>query len=180
MTPTTTTIPMTTVTSIATTTIEEIKTIIIGPQAGTPTVVLASPTPISGVDGTGLATANLDDIPTYPLILPFELELYGVRSSSISVSVNGWVSLGLSDVGEFVNTPLPAHSLPDTAFVVYWYDLFVYQGTPQGLYYEISGENENRTLSIEWYTSLYQNPAGYTHFSESYTAHPRPLAVIVC
>lgn len=164
-TPTTTSIPLTTVTSTSTSTIEEIKTIIIGPQAGTPTVVLASPTPITGVDSAGLATSNLDDLPAYPLTLPFELELYGVRSRDITVSINGWVALETSLNGVFVNTPLPATSLPDTAFVVYWYDLYIYQGTPQGLYYEVSGDVGNRSVSIEWYTSLYQNRVGYTHFS---------------
>lgn len=167
-----TSISSTTVTTTPTTTIDEIKTVIIGPQAGTPTVVLASPTPITGVSN-GLATSDVDDSPTYPLTLPFELELYGVRSSSISVSINGWVSVGNSDFTTYVNTPLPAVGLPDTVFSAYWYDLYVYAGTPQGLYYEVAGEVGSRTVAIEWYTSLYRNSVGYTHFSKF--PHFRPL-----
>ncbi|GIZ46717.1 hypothetical protein CKM354_000983100 [Cercospora kikuchii] len=162
-----------TLTPVITSTIVETTTVLIGQQFGTPTVVLASPTPITGVDGDGLATQDFDD-ERYPIELPFPIELYGTRTRSVVVAVNGWISLG-NDSGtvdhySFNNAQLPRMNsdddwgLPDTVFLPYWNDLFIAQGTAQGLYYEIAGTSPNRNVSFEWYTSLYQQPTGYYHF----------------
>lgn len=160
-------------TPIVTSTILETTTVLIGQQFGAPTVVLARPTAITGVDSDGLATKDFDD-ERYPIELPFKLEAYGIRSSRVMVSVNGWIALsrdsGSVDHYSFVNAQLPRmntdddYGLPDTAFLPYWNDLFVAQGTAQGLYYEIGGEAPNRNVSFEWYTSLYSQPLGYYHF----------------
>ncbi|KAF2216477.1 hypothetical protein CERZMDRAFT_93767 [Cercospora zeae-maydis SCOH1-5] len=162
-----------TVTPVVRSTTVETTTVLIGQQFGTPTVVLARPTPITGVDGEGLATQDFDD-ERYPIELPFDIEAYGTRSRTVIVGVNGWVALsndsGTVDHYSFDNAQLPRMNsdddwgLPDTAFLPYWNDLFVAQGTTQGLYYEIAGIAPNRNVSFEWYTSLYQQPTGYYHF----------------
>jgi hypothetical protein len=125
------------------------------------------------VDEDGLATANFDD-ELYPIEIPFDLEVYGVRSRNLVVSVNGWIALsndsGSFDHYGFDNSELPANNsnddfgLPSTVFLPYWNDLYVYDGTAQGLYYEIAGEAPQRNVSFEWYTSLYLQPTGYYHF----------------
>ena len=173
-------------TPIITSTILETTTVLIGQQYGAPTVVLASPTAITGVDSDGLATQDFDD-ERYPIQLPFEIEAYGVRSSNVMVAVNGWIALsndtGTVDHYSFDNAQLPRMNtdddwgLPDTAFLPYWDDLFVAQGTAQGLYYEIGGEAPNRNASFEWYTSLYSQAAGYYHFIATFQ-EAKPGAVV--
>ncbi|KAI5357789.1 hypothetical protein Slin14017_G118020 [Septoria linicola] len=160
-------------TPLVTSTLVETTTILIGQQFGEPTVVLASPTPLTGVNAEGLATQDFDD-ERYPVELPFEIEAFGVRSSSLVVSVNGWIALsddtGSIDHYSFDNSQLPRMNsnddwgLPDTVFLPYWNDLFIAQGTAQGLYYEVSGTSPNRNVSFEWYTSLYSQSTGYYHF----------------
>lgn len=149
-------------------------TIILGAVTGTPSVVLPSPTPITGVDSNGLATAYADDLPTYAVTLPFAVQLYGTTTNVVHISVNGWLSL-TSDVDyDEIPSQLPVDSpnedfdLPDTCFLPFWNDLFIYKDTPQGLYYEIDGQAPNRTVSFEWYVDLYGNPRHYNHFLATY------------
>jgi hypothetical protein len=105
-----------TTTPVVTSTILETTTVLIGQQYGAPTVVLASPTPITGVDGSGLATEDFDD-ERYPIQLPFEIEAYGVRSSNLMVAVNGWIALsndtGSVDHYSFDNSQLPRNNTDD-------------------------------------------------------------------
>lgn len=56
-------------------------------------------------------------------------------------------------------------SLPDTTAAGYWDDLYIYQGTPQGLYYEAYGVSLHRNLTFEWYTSHYGDSSQYYHFT---------------
>jgi hypothetical protein len=136
--------------------------------------VLPSPTPITGVNANGLATADLDDLPVYQVTLPFALQLYGVSSDVVQVSVNGWIALTNDVSPSYVPSQLPVGSangatgLPDTCFLPYWNDLYIYAGTPQGLYYQVDGEAPNRKVSFEWYTDLFGNRGHYNHFLATY------------
>ena len=56
-------------------------------------------------------------------------------------------------------------SRPTYALLPFWADLYIYEGTPQGIYYEVAGDAPNRTLTVEWYVSRYQNRDQYYHFS---------------
>lgn len=132
----------------------------------TPSLVLAAPTAITGVDANGLATADYDDY-AFPLTLPFELEIYGVNTSTISICVNGLIGSGSFTYCDYVNEQLPSTST-DWAFLPYWLDLFIYEGTPQGLYYEVSGTAPERTLTFEWYTATFENSDTYYHFTASF------------
>ncbi|KAG9604931.1 hypothetical protein KCU77_g3821, partial [Aureobasidium melanogenum] len=174
VTPTTIITPLATSTPVTTTTIISTTTVTVGAVVGTPSVVLPSPTPITGVDANGLATANLDDLPAYQVTLPFAMQLYGVSSNVVQVSVNGWIALTNDVSPSYVPSQLPvgtstgAAGLPDTCFLPYWNDLYIYAGTPQGLYYQVDGEAPNRKVSFEWYTDLFGNQGHYNHFLATY------------
>jgi hypothetical protein len=51
----------------------------------------------------------------------------------------------------------------------YWDDLYVYGNTPQGLYYKVDGAAPARTVTFEWYTSHYQDPTQYYHFTAKFS-----------
>jgi hypothetical protein len=78
-------------------------------------------------------------------------------------SIHQWITLSSDANDLYTNTALPASALPDTAIAAYWDDLFIYQGTPQGVYYEVDGSAPDRSISFEWYTSHYQDPSQYYH-----------------
>ncbi|RMY14520.1 hypothetical protein D0868_01405 [Hortaea werneckii] len=52
----------------------------------------------------------------------------------------------------------------DTAALPLWADLYIYNGTQQGIYYEITGTAPNRQVSFEFYESLYSDPTQSYHF----------------
>lgn len=114
-----------------------------------------------------MAQSSYDD-GYFSVTIPFPLQLFGQSSSNLYVGVNGWVSLTNYPKGSYVNTQLPASALPDTCFVNYWSDLYVYSGTQQGIYYQIDGAVGSRTASFEWYTSTYGNSNGYYHFVSTF------------
>jgi hypothetical protein len=55
--------------------------------------------------------------------------------------------------------------LPDHVLAPFWADLYIYKGTPQGIYYEETGKAPNRKLEVEWYVSRYSNAKQYYHFT---------------
>lgn len=101
------------------------------------------------------------------------MTFYGQSSATILVSVNGWMSIvGIATDGYF-NQPLPSwgfyyDQMPDTSIAPYWDDLYIYQGIPQGIYYQIDGQAPARTLTIEWYTSHFTDRSQYYHFTLTY------------
>lgn len=95
---------------------------------------------------------------------PFPLTIYDRSSDQVYVSVNGLLSLD-SGSGSYTNSKLPSSGVPSYTVMGLWGDLYIYQGTPQGLYYEVSGEIGSRTLIFEWYTSHYHQPNEYYHFT---------------
>jgi hypothetical protein len=59
---------------------------------------------------------------------------------------------------------LPTSSFSGTTAFPYWDDLYIYSGTPQGIYYASQGNAPNRTLVFEFYTSHYSQANQYYHF----------------
>lgn len=145
-----TTVP---VTSVSTTTVYGTLTV--------PGVQLANPTPILG--SLSGAPRDIDD-EYFHLDLPFAIGAFGKTSSSIWLEVNGCVSLE-AGFGTYVNTALPASSIySDTTLLGYWDDLYIYRGTQQGIYYDVTGEIGSRELKFEFYTSAFVRPTEYFHF----------------
>ncbi|MDP6261866.1 MAG: C25 family cysteine peptidase [Candidatus Marinimicrobia bacterium] len=55
--------------------------------------------------------------------LPFTFSFYGVPYSSISVSSNGWIAFGHSELESFRNYPVPGAGGPSPMVAVFWDDL---------------------------------------------------------
>ncbi|KAK5728352.1 hypothetical protein LTR15_001487 [Elasticomyces elasticus] len=83
------------------------------------------------------------------VVIPFALTVYGVASSTVTVSSNGYA---INGVGIF-----PC-----------WDDLLISVGTPQGVFYGVDGTAPNRAITFEWYTSHYGNATFYYHFLASF------------
>ncbi|KAK7186057.1 hypothetical protein DPSP01_000665 [Paraphaeosphaeria sporulosa] len=96
--------------------------------------------------------------------IPFEVGLYGVTSRTLIVGINGYVSPGSRDSGAYTNGSLPNDGADVPSWVPYWSDLYIYSGTAQGIYQQIDGDENHRTLSIEFFMSFYGASSSYTHF----------------
>jgi hypothetical protein len=62
----------------------------------------------------------------------------------------------------------PNQYLPSLTIAGLFDDLYIYQGTQQGIYYEIVGETGSRQVIFEFYMSAYQRPTEYYHFSMTF------------
>ncbi|KAI6857652.1 uracil-DNA glycosylase [Hortaea werneckii] len=142
-------------------------------------LALASPTAIIG-DLNG-SPVDYDDVVSSEIELPFQVWLYSQSSANVRVSTNGVVGFTTLN-NEFDNIDLPyfgfsnCSDIPsddgsgsdtcftDTAALPLWADLYIYNGTQQGIYYEITGTTPNRQVSFEFYESLYSDPSQSYHF----------------
>ena len=61
------------------------------------------------------------------------------------------------------------YQMPYYAAMALWDDLYMYDGTPQGLYYQVDGPVGSRTVTFEWYTSFFQQPSRYYHLSAQFS-----------
>ncbi|RMY22458.1 hypothetical protein D0867_02699 [Hortaea werneckii] len=147
--------------------------------SGSVTLALASPTAIIG-DLSG-SSVDYDDVVSSEIELPFQIWLYSQSSVNVRVSTNGVVGFTTLN-NEFDNIDLPyfgfsnCSTIPsedgsgsdtcftDTAALPLWTDLYIYNGTQQGIYYEITGTAPNRQVSFEFYESLYSDPTQSYHF----------------
>lgn len=131
-----------------------------------PGVILSSPTAIVG--SLSGAAGSYDDY-YYGLTLPFAIGAYGKFNTQISLSINGRVCLGSNDNHAYSNYPLPDSQLvASTCVMGYFDDLYIYQGTQQGIYYQISGAIGQRRLDFEYYVSHYITSTEYYHFTMSF------------
>ena len=55
--------------------------------------------------------------------LPFPFTFYGIEYNSITVSTNGWIALGETQMGSFRNTMVPGPGGPAPMIAVFWDDL---------------------------------------------------------
>ncbi|RMY62887.1 hypothetical protein D0865_00195 [Hortaea werneckii] len=147
--------------------------------SGSVTLALASPTAIIG-DLSG-SSVDYDDVVSSEIELPFQIWLYSQSSANVRASTNGVVGLTTLN-NEFDNIDLPyfgfsnCSTIPsedgsgsdtcftDTAASPLWADLYIYNRTQQGIYYEITGTAPNRQVSFEFYESLYSDPTQSYHF----------------
>ncbi|KAK6000506.1 hypothetical protein QM012_003752 [Aureobasidium pullulans] len=161
-----TTQPASTVTSVppAVTTTQTLVTSSSAPAAqgasttAAPTVVLASPTAIFS------SSQNHDDDLAWP-IMPFAINLCGYNFTNVTVSVNGVLGFGITN--SYWPSSLPQYSTLSPscyALMPFWADLYIYQGTAQGIYYEVDGTLPSRTLTFEYYASYYQQSNKCYHF----------------
>ncbi|KAI7289620.1 hypothetical protein KC352_g3638, partial [Hortaea werneckii] len=147
--------------------------------SGGVSLALASPTAIIG-DLSG-SSVDYDDVVSSEIELPFQVWLYSQSSANVRVSTNGVVGFTTLN-NEFDNINLPyfgfsnCSDIPqedgsgsdtcftDTAALALWADLYIYNGTQQGIYYEITGTAPNRQVTFEFYESLYSDPTQSYHF----------------
>jgi hypothetical protein len=112
------------------------------------------------------APEDIDDT-FVPLDLPFAVTLYGYASTRVWVSDNGMLCLD-GDTNAVKNRegqPLPSRNdIPRYSMFPFWTDLKITQGKPHGVYYEVTGDAPNRSLTIEWYVTRYQHESQYFHF----------------
>ena len=128
--------------------------------SNTPAVALAQPTAIAG-DVNG-APQDIDDN-VYSVSLPVALTLYGQSSSNVMVSSNA--VLGLKTIDEsFWASPLPVRQFSGPTVLGLWTELYIYHGTQQGIYYEVTGSAPRRQTTFEFYISHISNRSAYYHF----------------
>jgi len=156
-----------------------------------PAIALARPTAIVGsVYG---APYPVDD-EAYSVVLPVNLTMYGQSSANIRVSSNGLLGLGdlnqeylntplpygggvdYSKYPQCAQQPQPqpvqeanVTAWPNTCFgdVVaagLWGDQYIYQGTQQGIYYQVDGSAPARQTSFEFYLSSFDDSTQFYHF----------------
>ncbi|KAK5170512.1 uncharacterized protein LTR77_005100 [Saxophila tyrrhenica] len=124
-----------------------------------PAVALASPTPI--IAGADVPTYGVDD-DVYPITLPFPVTMYGQSNSLLYVTSNGVISFANSYA--YSNTPMPAAPWSAAAVLGLWSDLYIYQNTDQGIYYQVDGASPNRQATFEFYLSHISSTCQYYHF----------------
>ena len=78
--------------------------------------------------------------------LPFNFRFYGIDYTEITVSTNGWVALGNSDVQSFRNYPIPGAGGPSPMIAAFWDDL---ETTSSGDVFTYFDSN-NEFVIIEW------------------------------
>jgi len=81
--------------------------------------------PLYNGSGTQLSLSdygdNQDDVTT--VNLPFTFKFYGIDYDQISVSSNGWVSMGSTSIKSFRNYHIPGPGGPSPMIAVFWDDL---------------------------------------------------------
>lgn len=61
---------------------------------------------------------------------------------------------------------LPSRNgIPPYSIFPFWTDLKICKGKPHGIYYEVVGEAPNRSLTVEWYVTRYNQESQYFHFN---------------
>ncbi|KAL1303214.1 hypothetical protein AAFC00_006632 [Neodothiora populina] len=127
------------------------------------TTYLPSPTLLTDLGADGLADDQMYEITD----VPFPIGFGNVSSSNTSVyaSVNGVLSLSAGGFAGYLPLALPAfrgdqpHFLADTAFTVFWSDLWINPASdaapypPQHIQYATQGTAPNRTFTVEWVAS---------------------------
>ncbi len=95
---------------------------------------------------------NQDDVET--ISLPFTFKFYGQEYDEISISSNGWIAMGDTDLESFRNYQIPGVGGPSKMIAVFWDDLKLSNG---GRVYTWHDQME-RKFYIEWSeVRTYQN-----------------------
>ncbi|MDP6936757.1 MAG: C25 family cysteine peptidase [Candidatus Marinimicrobia bacterium] len=108
--------------------------------------------PSYGGDGTDLNLSNSGDGnwsgngSIAHVNLPFTFRFYGIDYNEITVSTNGWVAMGSTDVQSFRNYPIPGAGGPSPMIAAFWDDL---ETTSSGDVFTYADPG-NQYLIIEW------------------------------
>ncbi|KAK6535768.1 hypothetical protein TWF281_000020 [Arthrobotrys megalospora] len=168
-------LPATLTTSFSETHTETVTDYIISTETTTitaPSLILATPTPVCCRNGADEpAPFDVDDA-YYRIEIPFEAEVYGLKSNLVFASVNGLIWLDENSQGNYwyyftdgdtngADLPLGQDDLPDVAILPFWSDLFINGGKVQGIYYQIDGE----TITLEYVVSAWGNTDNDYHFT---------------
>ncbi|TIA33675.1 hypothetical protein D6C78_07389 [Aureobasidium pullulans] len=123
-----------------------------------PTVALSSPTTIIS------SAANHDD-EIVARVVPFAISICGFSSNNLTISTNGVLGFGITS--SYQPAALPQYTaLSPTGYAVipFWADLYIAQGTSQGIYYQVDGTAGSRIMTFEYYATYYNKTANYYHF----------------
>ncbi len=91
------------------------------------------------------------------LDLPFIFPFYGIDYNQITVCVNGFIALGITNEGDFRNARLPGGQGPSPMIAAFWDDLYIPAGGGIYKYYDAA----NHSFIIEYYNLK----NGYNHSS---------------
>ncbi|RGP58960.1 peptidase s8 and s53 subtilisin kexin sedolisin [Fusarium sporotrichioides] len=106
--------------------------------------VLSKPTTI-------FAPENPVDDSSAQVSLPFAISGFGASGSNIWVSVNGFLTVNSGDGSSaFVNQPLPYAGVAPFSVFPYWDDMAVVGDGQDRIEYEVTGNNGERTVTINW------------------------------
>ena len=95
---------------------------------------------------------NQDDVET--IDLPFNFRFYGQEYNQISISSNGWIAMGESELESFRNYELPGVGGPSKMIAVFWDDLKTSNGGRVYTWYDQS----EKKFYVEWSgVRTYQN-----------------------
>ena len=89
---------------------------------------------------------NNDDVVT--ISLPFTFRFYGIEYNDISVSSNGWIAFGETDMESFRNYPMPGPGGPLQMVAVFWDDLKAGSSNTGGVYTYYNASED--MFVIEW------------------------------
>jgi subtilisin family serine protease len=111
-------------------------------------------TPFSYTTITG-TNLNLGDDSVATVSSPFPLQFGGGNFSEMFVSSNGTISFTDAYAGynNVLLTPggFPSYvQQPTTLVAPFWMDLFPVKGTPENVFWEVTGTTPNRQLVVEW------------------------------
>ncbi len=95
---------------------------------------------------------NQDDVET--IDIPFNFRFYGQEYNEISISSNGWIAMGESELESFRNYELPGVGGPSKMIAVFWDDLKTSNGGRVYTWYD----QEEKKFYVEWSgVRTYQN-----------------------
>ncbi|KAI7542230.1 hypothetical protein KC331_g8101 [Hortaea werneckii] len=143
---------------------------------------------------TTSATANVDDN-FFAVTVPFAVSLYGVASTTITVTSNGVrhilsnplpssthtqqiLAVASPVTTAYNNAALPQYSVCGTGLLAFWDDLIINTGRTQGIFWSSEGRSPSRSITFEFYESKYQAPDTYAHFLVSFWEDRPGIATI--
>ena len=89
--------------------------------------------------GNGNSTKFID--------LPFTFNFYGEPYDQISISSNGWIALGRTNIESFRNYPIPGAGGPSPMIAAFWDDMKTYGGN---VFYKTVEIDGRQSLVVEW------------------------------
>ncbi|THZ88427.1 hypothetical protein D6C84_00894 [Aureobasidium pullulans] len=98
-------------------------------------------------------------------VVPFAISICGFSSNNLTISTNGVLGFGITS--SYQPAALPQYTaLYPTGYAVipFWADLYIAQGTSQGIYYQVDGTAGSRIMTFEYYATYYNKTANYYHF----------------